>query len=195
MQEQAEVEAEAAQVSGPSTAAINELVAEAGRRQVATEFSVALGKLIAEARREGAEEERKRRGAPWFNIFGPSATTTTYAGSNAKPTPEPEKPLRVRVAEALGWTNIVHDPAYGTWTGDHPEGIRVRVPYYDTSWFETGPLIEKYGIKIEYLHPPALHSWHAWFNETGHLGDHAFDSTPLKAVCSLILLLKSKGKL
>jgi hypothetical protein len=88
-----------------------------------------------------------------------------------------EKPLHVRVAEALGWTDLTEGPPMlpgdePTWLGmppvgdsslilsavDHKErvvtltmGIR-SVYRYDLDWSKTGPLIERFLVMV---HPPA----------------------------------------
>lgn len=142
-----------------------------------------------------------------------------------------EKPLHVRTAEALGWTEIVHfTPAKSSviapvWAGTPPEGYehwkhgiteadfvhfksggppRRTIPRYDTDWSATGPLIEKYALL---LNPPGR-NLSFWVVGTGtKLGDPregenqieggtvSAGSTPLIAICNLILALKAAGKL
>src|SRR3972149_11093735 len=75
----------------------------------------------------------------------------------------PEKPLHVRVAEALGWTQLAQD--VGEWWGRGPEGTTYRsfmngsscgypsynnsgVPLFDTDWAVTGPLIEQLRVDL-----------------------------------------------
>lgn len=86
-----------------------------------------------------------------------------------------EKPLHVRVAEALGWTTVGNEAGVGIWTGltgpngqviewgGHPPGDTEEpregelwadwrrrakpIPRYDT-WQEIGPLIERFGIGV-----------------------------------------------
>jgi hypothetical protein len=86
-----------------------------------------------------------------------------------------ERPLRVLVAEALGWTDCkvaeyprptaIPDDHWPTWHG-HPsvgtwpwwmqdaheqtEKARPAVPHYELEWQTTGPLIEKYHIGLVY---------------------------------------------
>lgn len=84
-----------------------------------------------------------------------------------------EKPLHVQVAEALGWTEVVHfTPTTSSviapvWAGAPPKGYehwkhgiteadflhmshggpeRRTIPRYDTDWSATGPLLERFGI-------------------------------------------------
>jgi len=84
---------------------------------------------------------------------------------------EQEKPLHVKVAEALGWTDCIPIDLLGLqhWAGvvpsegDPPPNIQVvagidyvhraiiyqaTVPRYDTDWSATGPLIERYRITV-----------------------------------------------
>ncbi len=113
--------------------------------------------------------------------------------------------LHVRVAEALGWLDMV--APNGMWpedySGYHPKfapviGQKRPVPQYDTDWSATGPLIETYGIKLERYRDPGFYDWHA--------SNEALDpcppdeapftgETPLIAICHLILMLKEAGKL
>lgn len=109
-----------------------------------------------------------------------------------------EKPLHVRVAEALGqsarWASGLTNEsgwyyASGTQYRDH-------VPRYDTDWSATGPLIEKYAVHVEpdACHPPQ------WLAFVLHEGEQFTVSegpgdTPLVAVCNLLLALKEAGKL
>lgn len=122
---------------------------------------------------------------------------------------EPEKPLHVRVAEALGWWDFEQDKgcillpgAEPHWRGRQPDkpaliGERWLVPRYDTDWSATGPLIEQYEITV------GVAAYNLkWAATTKHLGSeewnhpHAdFYDTPLLAVCDLILALKEAGKL
>lgn len=88
-----------------------------------------------------------------------------------------EKPLHVRVAEALGWTKLKehtqqeHDAweagrerrfgpcscgwLPGSWNGLSPDPsvtmLSRLVPNWDTDWSATGPLIEKYGIDLNHF--------------------------------------------
>lgn len=115
-----------------------------------------------------------------------------------------EKPLHVRVAEALGWTQIVPGGIMlpGCRMGYPPEqqiiGEKEQVPWFERDWSATGPLIEKYSIDI-------ARTWKAI--EEDIPGDHwiarirdtkrgfADGPTPLVAVCNLILKLHEAGKL
>ena len=123
-----------------------------------------------------------------------------------------EKPLHVRVAEALGWTDCQSSwigdapPRRSAWVGrGHPWYALEELRYYDTDWSATGPLIERYEITIDAELAPA---WRAesWFHApTGYPEDEEYGGrwqcreaqgdTPLIAVCNLILALKEAGKL
>lgn len=84
-----------------------------------------------------------------------------------------EKPLHVQVAEALGWSDVVHfgyaesviSPAWGgvrPLGTEKPVGIseidtlhllrggpaRNTIPRYDTDWGATGPLIGRFGLVV-----------------------------------------------
>lgn len=118
-----------------------------------------------------------------------------------------DRPLRVRVAEKLGCKIVVHacelrgkpymryccgcedfmdGGGHGSDAGD-PD-----IPYYDTDWNATGPLIERLKISIR----PVLER-----DASGDtvIGPHwvaeislelvGFGCTPLIAVCNLILVL------
>lgn len=88
------------------------------------------------------------------------------------------KPLHVRVAEALGWTECYEIPAAGDhpggWYGKWPPGPHggtartfTVVPLFDTDWRDGGPLFEKYASRMEVTPPrtePARYS-----QEDGHL--------------------------
>lgn len=117
-----------------------------------------------------------------------------------------EKPLHVRVAEALGWTSL-HNVGNCMIPGE-PDDYRGRspgnvfvgpggecpVPRYDTWWSATGPLIERLGISLNnYALAPSR-------GTTAHrrIDDRIYDAsgpTSLIAVCNLILALKEAGKL
>jgi len=115
---------------------------------------------------------------------------------------EDEKPLHVRVAEALGWTAISacrHCEDCNDWLGSHPEdyrslGVVVYIPNYDTDWSATGPLIERYGVALT---PPGVldaPGWAASIPQDRHAAFVTKQPTPLLAVCHLILALAA-GKL
>lgn len=134
-----------------------------------------------------------------------------------------DRPIHVRVAEVLGWTDLAEkeiklpeDPApRRTWFGK-PGAIRPRwfsgleidarcaVDQYDEDWSATGPLIEYFRIRL-------TANDQAWFATTydsegdpfcWHLGpsngfapcDDAAP-TPLLAVCRLILALAADEEL
>lgn len=121
-----------------------------------------------------------------------------------------EKPLHVRVAQALGWTIIEH--VDGLWRGLTPQDPRLgkihcMVARYDTNWGATGPLIEKCGINLERVFTPEGVRWKAskWFGEEAEhlpglegIEEEVLDAsgdTPLVAVCYLLLVLAVHGKL
>lgn len=123
---------------------------------------------------------------------------------------EQDKPLHVRVAEALGWTECDHSARSEPWEF-HDEEPRIRVglgippgeserqelPRYDTDWSATGPLIERYQIELEWKgKPPEWIASYGW--QVGRLPPHVLEGrglTPLFAVCQLILALHAAGKL
>ena len=122
-----------------------------------------------------------------------------------------EKPLHVRVAEALGWRQLRE-----RWLspfGPPEANMPVEPPRYDTDWSVAGPLIEKYRIAVrptcymgqgfedwsEKEKAEAAASWDAYL-ESGHRreissGEFMVGTTPLRAVCNLILALAKEGKL
>lgn len=132
-----------------------------------------------------------------------------------------EKPLHVRVAEALGWKNVADvTRAVGLgqsmWLGEPPPGDMAgtlyvahvdqgersltigsgSVPRYDTDWSATGPLIEKYGICLTWwAERGRIVRWDASDNipeQSQHLES---GPTPLVAVCNLLLTLAQNGSL
>lgn len=123
-----------------------------------------------------------------------------------------ERPLHVRVAEAIGWTRCRLDHA-DVWIGMAPgyDDYAYNVPRYDTDWSVTGPLIERLRFGIDgpagredpaWASPPregdpALSTWQAWTcsAETAWEIETAEGSSPLDAVCNLILALHAAGKL
>lgn len=113
---------------------------------------------------------------------------------------ETEKPLHVRVAEALGWSRCPSDDMWhppgttcGEWTNGHCcEGAMFdgAVPRYDTDWSATGPLIERYQISIV----SDGSAVRCWSTDVG-AAPLSFGATPLAAVCNLILALAEAGRL
>lgn len=97
-----------------------------------------------------------------------------------------DKPLHVRVFEALGGRS--------DWS---PE-VWPLLPRYDTDWSATGPLIEKYEIAIARRQAGAAW-WAARWARTDIRDaippNHYAGSTPLLAVCHMILALHEAGKL
>lgn len=114
-----------------------------------------------------------------------------------------EKPLHVRVAEALGWIECkFHKPRPGTiyaqghWRGrapqvpPYPHTIH-EVPRYDTDWSATGPLIEKYRIQL------LPQSGGVWVAANAWAFEHIFaeGASPLIATCEYILKMDSLSRL
>jgi hypothetical protein len=114
------------------------------------------------------------------------------------------KPLYVRVAETLGWTDgrrcgdLAAVWASG-WDGlppravpiiGQPEAGRQKIPRYDIDWSATGPLIEKYeiGIQPQRRSPYDTPPWWIAHIERGSRTAAHLDSTPLLAACHLIAL-------
>lgn len=121
--------------------------------------------------------------------------------ASPQPVPEQEKPLFVRVAEALGCKPEPLDYYPGAMgcscmppkRNEHgyDAGTLLR---YDTDWAATGPLIERYGITIA----PSGHGlWLAGLDaqEGVPFVSDREDRQPLVAVCNLLLALKEAGKL
>ena len=116
-----------------------------------------------------------------------------------------EKPLHVRVAEALepidSWEvqekggkgkRWVLSPKAG---GPGGSGVGGYVPAYDTDWSATGPLIEKYGFWLRRLDKyGAAQAWDAFRNDDLKWPQCA-GPTPLIAICNLILALAEAGEL
>jgi hypothetical protein len=129
----------------------------------------------------------------------------------------PERPIHVRVAEALGWTRLHYrDKCHGDiliadqeklrWFGRAPGEMiisddvnHVLVPRYDTSWGDAGPFIEKYGIELGLLWPGDRgQDYFQWMARTGRQPseiESTQEDKPLLAICALILALKEAGKL
>lgn len=132
-----------------------------------------------------------------------------------------EKPLHVKVAEALGWTCIGQDEwnphlwrgcvpwatghATGTPTLDPPWPSCVGkwtlaggyLPLFDTDWAVTGPLIEKYGIRLYepgYAIGEDRSMWTADIADGPMLRWQSWGRTPLLAVCGLIVSRAGKLK-
>ncbi len=99
----------------------------------------------------------------------------------------PEKPIHVRVAEALGWSGIMVpdllEPEQYAGSAPGSESI-VWLPRFDIDWNATGPLIEQYFITIH-------GGWMAMVPGYGS----GWQDTPLLAVCHLVLKLADAGKL
>ena len=123
-----------------------------------------------------------------------------------------EKPLNVRVAEALGWDTSpeLHQRdessegysactrcgAVMAWSEPMPA---LCVPRYDTDWSATGRLIENYRIGLvckatSFSHPSEQWEATRW-DEPGRATIFMPGPTVLVAVCNLILALAEAGKL
>lgn len=123
----------------------------------------------------------------------------------------PERPLHVRVAEALGWTDAhlsgwIFDRGEGIqedrreWCGFSPwqaqkehRGQSQKIPRYDTSWEATGPLVEKYKITLGY--ELGFSEGEQWLAEENDGNCYGIDPSPLLAVCILLLKMAEAGKL
>jgi len=136
---------------------------------------------------------------------------------------DPEKPLHVAVAEALGCTPVYStDPEVrlkmaadgypcACWCPGraHAGHLTNEVLRYDLDWSATGPLIEKYRLAIQPTlateecggDPSAAASWDAYTKRTYQEcldqkpGVLEVGVTPLIAVCRLLLALEAAGKL
>lgn len=130
---------------------------------------------------------------------------------------EQDKPLHVRVAEALGWTGIEAGNACGGWDGvaiddriwiGRPPGELVvgcecpPIHRYDTDWSATGPLIEQFGIALDrgiFTHGAGWRAgWtHGPWDDIGAewWARNAEGRTPTEAICNLILTLHEAGRL
>lgn len=113
------------------------------------------------------------------------------------------KPLHVRVAEALGWTQIgpgntmnMGDPGIGYPPTTPIVGHKEPIPRYDTDWSATGPLIERMFIRV-FPSDAGMdaHSELGWRAAHGGWASGMWGKTPLIAVCNLILALHAAGKL
>lgn len=120
------------------------------------------------------------------------------------------RPLHVRVATALGWTELVESHTPPMWLGTPPPELsgygyqyisaidRERrvitvgsgsVPHYDTDWQATGPLIERLRIRVA----PGPTRWCAVIEARGIFC--RYGDTPLESVCLLLISLHEAGKL
>ena len=120
-----------------------------------------------------------------------------------------EKPLHVRVAEALGlptepsqhaWDEAAEGYRACTrcnqsagWNSPEPEWCASR---YDTDWSATGPLIERLRIALTPIPYGGRILWRAHphdFGDKTYLDVQHY--TPLEAVCLAILALADAGRL
>jgi hypothetical protein len=81
----------------------------------------------------------------------------------------------------------------------HPSHV---IFHYDTDWEATGPLIEKYHVNVVHVDRVVEIDgttegawWSAMWDERPPLFLEASGTTPLIAICQLILQLKEAGKL
>lgn len=127
-----------------------------------------------------------------------------------------EKPLHVRVAEALGWLRCDQGESllgtveewYGIPRGDDGlyHGAHVEVPRYDTDWSAGGPLFEKFvermDVTLPHTDPPRYseqdgtllypgETYGQWVEVSGAAED-GYGPTILTATCDLVLRLKGK---
>ncbi len=111
-----------------------------------------------------------------------------------------EKPLHVRVAYALMGPVLLALPEHliEAWRAEFER----NAPAYDTDWSATGPLLEKYGIQLSRAvtasEPPMPGTvWMAVPWDYHASKDKMFrgDTSPLVAVCELIVALAARGKL
>jgi hypothetical protein len=110
-----------------------------------------------------------------------------------------DKPLHVRVAEALGSMVRLQE---GWWERLDGAIWTAAIPRYDTDWSATGPLIEKYGITVTpgsclgQFKSPWVAARDFVAECDGWASDEDADGpTPLLAACNLLLALKAAGKL
>lgn len=122
-----------------------------------------------------------------------------------------EKPLHVRVAEALGCRlrqtlgaerRLWHCGCEGQEHYDHGFAVaedgevltlgpgRDTVRRYDTDWSATGPLIERFKIDVRW----GGQNLRWWASENAGLATVSGE-TPLEAVCALLLEIAAAGKL
>jgi hypothetical protein len=125
-----------------------------------------------------------------------------------------DKPLHVRVAEALGCSPDEYVPA-GSWEGrkawschclgankGEAHGDMMSVYRYDLDWSVTGPLIEKYDISLDSpevdCDDHAAHTclkWVALPKVSSLKVEGVSEKGPLEAVCFLLLKMAEAGKL
>jgi hypothetical protein len=106
-----------------------------------------------------------------------------------------ELPLRVQVAEALGWTELTIENE--KWIGREPWGkLRMAVPSYDHSWCSAGPMVERFQIQLTSDGPKC---WFASQYADEILGERSkglgIGGTPCEAIARLVVQLAKEGKL
>lgn len=118
-----------------------------------------------------------------------------------------DKPLHVRVADALGQKAVYYHgiDRTGWWSAVDMSGELLPVgelPRYDIDWSATGPLIERYAIKLippvcclGCEHHPDDSGASNWTAVDEADVEEATGPTPLIAICGFILALKEAGKL
>jgi hypothetical protein len=128
------------------------------------------------------------------------------------PAVPPEKPLHVRVAEAIGWTEthetgagIVLPGAVSVWRGRPPGDVLVyverdRMPgvsRFDTDWSVTGPLLERLDIGLRYFDSrefkelPLPGSWGAEW-PFDFVKAYTYAAIPLVAACEAIVAMSAE---
>lgn len=123
-----------------------------------------------------------------------------------------EKPLHVRVAEALGcnvekaiWYVCGCVPDHVSGIAPHSVGTVSNrwLALYDTDWAATGPRIEQFGLLVQKRqHPRVDYQGRPWYASDGvfKYGEYAprlyaYGETPLIAVCHVIIAMHAAGKL
>ena len=98
----------------------------------------------------------------------------------------PDRPLHVRTADALGWSDLQLQEE-GKWWGVGPYGgLRLMVPRFDASWCYAGPLVTKFNLSL-------FHDADHWVSSgVSTRGFERFEhgNTPTEAVAKLIIRLK-----
>lgn len=111
-----------------------------------------------------------------------------------------EKPLHVRVAEALGMEEIKLRGVPGMmnhyFIDARRQYLEGQAPRFDIDWSVTGPLIERLGLCLTWeSNGRKIVRWHASDNVPDQARDLESGPTPLVAVCRLLLMMKAKDRL
>ena len=110
-----------------------------------------------------------------------------------------EKPIHVRVAEALGMEEVKLGGVPGlpstVFFDALTQYVEGQCPRFDLDWGVTGPLVERFKITLR-----EIYGWYAYSEFDIICGEVEWDErvegpTPLLAICELILLLGKRGKL